>query len=321
LFNVVRLSLFIGAIFPLFVGYRRINHGVLVYAGKSKLVSLTSFVRVFVLAFSLLSFYYLGSSLSGNTIVAISVALSYFLETVASDLLVRKYALNYLTKNPSSLIVKSAWVFCSPMILSSLISQLMLPVGAAVLFRLPQAQLSLVIWPAVSGFLQLARTPGSALIELTASIGDNPENFSKIEKFTFKIGLVLLTLLLIFAFTPLANFYFGRLGGLNPEYANFAAHTMMFAVFFPALETRLWYLTGAAYALKMTKLGAHATIIATSLGLFLYAIAIRQSYIPGAVFVVLMWTAGTIAESSYFKYRITKAKLAKDSPLPIQQYL
>ena len=306
LYDLTLPSLIMGSSWPFLVGYRRINQGVLIHVSLSKLVSLTSITRIIALAVSLMLALYLAPPLSGITTVSICLTIAVIVETTVSHFLVAKYGISRLPESKTQLTIKSTWKFCMPMVLAAIVSQLMLPLGSAILFRLPQPQLSLVVWPALTGLLQLIRTIGFSVIELTASIGDNPLNRSAILKFSNRSSVCLFLFLSCFVITGVGGDYFRFFGGLESDYAEFAAATLAFGLFYPSIEIRLWYLTGAAYAVKATEVTAQATVVAVAIGFVLYAVGLHQSQISGAAFLLLILTICTLAEIGVFSLKLSK---------------
>ena len=298
-------ALVFGITWPFLVGYRRVNQGLFVFIGKSKLVGLTSISRILSLIVSLYCCYYLDLQLSGITIVSLCMTFAVFVEALLSKILLEKYAKPRLTNAKSELTLRSTWHYCFPLILSSTMSQLIMPLGAAILFRLPQSALSLVIWPALSGLISIVRTPGSSLIELTASCGQSAENRSKLLKFANKISMFLFLLLVVFALTGWAQTYFVFVGGLGIEQARFASTALVFGLLYPVLETRLWYLTGCAYALKKTKVAAHATAVGVSVGIFTFVVGVNQTHFSGAAFLLILLTIYTVAEIAVFSRQLS----------------
>jgi len=291
-------SFVVGAVWPFLIGYRRVNQGVLIHVGKSKLVSLTSISRIVTLVMSVSGAYIWQPNLAGLTIISVCSTLALLTDAGFSHIFVLKYGIPRLTEEKSELTVRATWDFCSPTILASVVSQLMMPLGSAVLFRLPESRLSLIVWPAITGLLQLIRTAGLSLIELTASCGDNPKNRATILKFSNRISIFLLVFLLVFVFSGIAENYFSIFAGLEKEYAKFASATLAYAIFYPAIEPRLWYLTGVSYALKKTNLVAKATFVAVGLGFALYFIGLNQSFLSGAAFLLVLFTICTLAETA-----------------------
>lgn len=305
LYTLAFPALTIGITWPFLVGYRRVNQGLFVYIGKSKLVGLTSISRILTLIVSLYCCYYLELHLNGITIVSACMTFAVFVEALLSKLLLEKYAKPRLTNAKSELTLKSTWHYCFPLILSSIMSHLVMPLGAAILFRLPQSTLSLVIWPALSGLISILRTPGSSLIELVASCGESAENRSNLLKFANKISTILFLLLVVFALTGWAQSYFVFVGGLGIEQAQFASTALVFGLLYPVIDTRLWYLTGCAYALKKTKVAAHATAVGVSVGICMYSIGVNQTHFSGAAFLLILLTIYTLAEVAVFSRKLS----------------
>ncbi len=304
LFTLTIPSFAMAASWPCLVGYRRVNQGVLIHVSKSKLVSITSIIRIIGLALSIVVALALRPNFSGLTIVSMCMTFSVLVETASSHFFVVKFALPKLSDRQTTLTLKSIWDYSMPMMLAAIVSQIMMPLGSVILFRLPQSQFSLVVWPAVSGLLQLLRTIGFSLLELVASCGDNSKNRATILKYSNRFSILIFFFLLLLILTGIGKSYFSFFGGLEQDYANFASLTLAFGILYPSIEMRLWYLTGIAYATKNTKFTAQATFVAVALGLALYPIGLNQTFFSGAAFLLILLTICTIAEILVFTNRM-----------------
>ncbi len=306
LYDLAYPSLILVLFFPVLIGYRRINHGVLLHVGKPKFVGVSSGARIISLTFLLFVTAFIDTSLAPLTVAALCQLVSLIIETVMSELMALKHGVPSLTDDKSNLTLNSCWKYCYPVMFSSVLSQITLPVGSAVLFRFPSAEQSLVVWPAINGLLLFVRMPGNSFIEFTASVGGDSSYQKRLPRFAFSVGAVMAGVVAILSFTPLGTIYFSVLGGLSIEKSVFARHCLAFAGLYVFTESLLCFYYGLTYAKKQTKLLLAATLISIVCFLGLFTLGLYQSTFAGAAYLCLMFAVTTIIELVFFKFSFRK---------------
>lgn len=226
------------------IAYRRFNQGVLIRYGHSRTVGIGTVVRLSADLGVLLAGYF--SRIAPGIVVATSaVAIGVISEAVYAGILVRPVLQRQLKHMPAvepALTLRSFLDFYIPLVLTSLLTLLVQPIGSAALSRMPQALASLAVWPVVSGLVFMLRSLGVAYNEVVVALLDEPHSLAALRRFT---GLLLVgTTLIHLAMTasPLAGIWFRQISGLSSELAALAVAGMWFALPMPALSVlQSWY--------------------------------------------------------------------------------
>ena len=108
-------------------------------------------------------------------------------------------------------------VFYVPLVLTSLISLLALPIVAAALGRMPRALDSLAAWPAMDGILFILQSGGVAMNEVVLAMLGRKGGYAALRRFSLMLALGLTATGLLFAGSPLGGLWFGQVLHLRPE--------------------------------------------------------------------------------------------------------
>ncbi len=318
--DVTELSyggLLISGLWPLLVGYRRICQGVFVANGRSKLIGASSVIRILTLGILLAAGYSFPTSLSGVTLATLITTVSMGVETAVTHIWFYRSAWKELSDAPGELTNRSISTYTAPLIASSVAGTLVAPIGTAMLFRMPAAELSLIVWPAVSGLLLVFRNPGYALIELTTSLGSNKSNLPILTKLTWCVTLLMTIVTTSVAIPMIGWSIFSTIAGLPPVAVAFALSAFPFATFWPGLETLVSFYAGLSYSSRQTRIAAEAT--------FLYLVFYIAGCVAGVVlqpmegirWYMLLLTANTLIEWLWFVFRLKGAAARVETVLPL----
>src|SRR5690606_5513736 len=123
--------------------------------------------------------------------------------------------------------------FFLPLVLTSLLSLVVQPIGSAAMARMPMALESLAVWPVASGLLFILRSLGFALNEVVVALLDRPGAYRALRRFSLLLSGALLSVTALVAFTPLATFWFADLSGLPPALTALATLGLAWALPWP----------------------------------------------------------------------------------------
>lgn len=299
-----RTALLFAAVWPFAVGYRRICQGVLISAGQSRCVSFTSIFRLCTLLVLLFVFVSLSGPFSGVSAASCAITTSLSLEALLAHYLFVRFGRPNLSAEPSSLSPMEVARYCGPLMSSSLLGAIWTPVGSALMFRLPDPELSLTAWPALSGLYLVIRTPAFAMTELTAAFGSDRSSARKIAHIAFFGGLVLSLATLFLSLSGGGEMYFRVVGALPDQLAHFAAVALIYSFLWPALEMLYNLLAGLTYSWKKTRFileakffGVAVLVLASGLGIWLRPF-------PGAIHYLLTIMACYLAECLWVIWRL-----------------
>ena len=226
------------------IAYRRLNQGVLIRFGRSRLVGIGTAVRLSGNVTVLAVGYWIGS-IPGIVVGSLAVAVGVFSEALFVGLMVRPVLKHQLRAAPPvdpPLTFRRFAHFYVPLAMTPLIALLTGPIGSAGVSRMPRALDSLAVWPVVNGLMFALRSVGIALNEVIVALLDEPRAITALRRFAVTLGATTFFLLLAIAASPLAGIYFGRVSALAPSLVDLARHGIWIVLLMPALAVvQSWY--------------------------------------------------------------------------------
>ncbi len=210
------------------IGYRRFLQGVLIRAGKTRLVAWGTVIRLIAMALaSLCGFLWL--DIPGSWIGAMALGIGVSVEAVAArfmaaptvrGLLDRKGDLEATGREISYRDIAS---FYLPLALTSLIGLTVQPLLTVFMGRSVAPLESLAVFPVVHSLSFFFRSMGLAFQDVAiALMGERLENFRELRRFALTLGGATSLGIALVGFTPLSHVWFVRISGLTPELTAFA---------------------------------------------------------------------------------------------------
>jgi O-antigen/teichoic acid export membrane protein len=159
---------------------------------------------------------------------------------------------------------------------------------------------SLAVLPVVTSFVFIFRALGLSYQEvIIALIGEKKESYEQLKKFAFKLAFSLVIVLGLFAFTPLADFWFITVSGLSDSLANLARLPLMIMFFFPALTVLISIQRGLLVSSKYTGPITLGTITEFITIVILLFVLIKLFGMIGVIAATISFVAGRIAANIY----------------------
>ena len=210
------------------IGYRRFLQGVLIRAGKTRLVAWGTVIRLIAMALaSLCGFLWL--DMPGSWIGAMALGIGVSVEAVAArfmaaptvrGLLDRKGDLEATGREISYRDIAS---FYLPLALTSLIGLAVQPLLTFFMGRSVAPLESLAVFPVVHSLSFFFRSMGLAFQDVAiALMGERLENFRELRRFALTLGGATSLGIALVGFTPLSHVWFVSISGLTPELTAFA---------------------------------------------------------------------------------------------------
>jgi len=284
------------------IGYRRFYQGLLIKNNLTRRVAYGTIIRLSTMSLTGLLLF-LAGSFDGVVIGAASLSSGVILEAAFSRLMV-KDVIRKLTLHDASLEQSLSYrgitKFYYPLALTSLIG---LGVQPLVTFFVGQSRMaveSLAVLPVVTSFVFIFRALGLSYQEvIIALMGEKKEETYLLFKFATLLSGVLVLILGLFAFTPLAEFWFITVSGLSISLSDFARLPLMIMFFFPALTVLISVQRGVLVSGKNTKPVTIATAI--EFAFIVLALTILVTYLDfvGAVAATIAFVVGRIASNLY----------------------
>jgi hypothetical protein len=214
------------------IAYRRFNQGVLIRYNHSKKVGVGTVIRLTADLIVLMIGFSIGS-IQGIVVATCAVSAGVISEAIYSGIAVRPVVRDQVKVMPvvkPALTLPSFLKFYVPLVFTSLLTLLVLPIGSAALSRMPVALASLAVWPVISGLTFMFRSIGVAYNEVVVALLEEPLSTQSLRRFTGILTALTTILILIMAVTPLSLFWFQVISGLDPELADMGVTGLIIAI-------------------------------------------------------------------------------------------
>ena len=284
------------------IGYRRFYQGLLIKNNLTRNVAYGTIIRLSTMSLTGLILFLTGS-FNGVVIGASSLSLAVMMEAAASRVMVNSVLKKlHSAKHFSmySLTYKEITKFYYPLALTSLIG---LGVQPLVTFFVGQSRMaveSLAVLPVVTSFVFIFRALGLSYQEvMIALVGEKKEEFNSLFGFALILAVILVSVLGLVAFTPLAEFWFITVSGLSSALADFARLPLIIMFFFPALTILISIQRGILVSEKNTKPITKATITEFAFIVITLIISVNYLDLAGAVAATTAFVVGRLASNLY----------------------
>ena len=167
------------------IAFRRLNQGVMIRFGHSNIIGVGTGVRLGMEVLVLGIGYFLGYP--GIIVATSAVASGVTAEAIYIGIRVQPILHTELKPAPvtqPALTYKAFAAFYFPLVMTSLLTLLIQPMGSAALSRMPRALESLAVWPVVSGFIFMLRSMGVAFNEVVVALLDESLSTKPLWRFT-----------------------------------------------------------------------------------------------------------------------------------------
>jgi hypothetical protein len=226
------------------IAYRRFHQGVLIRFGHPRTISVGTVIRLSADAL-VLAVGYMQKTVPGIIVASSAVAAGVISEAVYVGIVSRPVVNGELKAAPAvpePLTLRSFLQFYIPLVMTSLLTLVVQPIGSAALSRMPLALESLAAWPVVSGLVFMFRSLGVAYNEVVVALLDVPGAAANLRRFALWLGALTSLGMLALAATPLADVWFLRVSALAPELAELARRALWFGLPLPFLAAlQSWY--------------------------------------------------------------------------------
>ena len=230
---------------PSAIGYRRFLQGVLIRAGKTRLVAMGTLIRLLAMTVAALLGYLLldipgawvGGLALGTGVTVEAIAARFMAAETVRDLLAEEGNSEYTGR---TVTYRAIATFYLPLALTSLIGLTIQPLLTFFMGRSVSPVESLAVYPVVHSLSFFFRSVGFAYQDAAiALIGERFEHYRELRRFCFTLGAVATAGLALVAFTPLFQLWFTVLSGLTPELTSFALIPARIIVPLPFLSVLL----------------------------------------------------------------------------------
>jgi hypothetical protein len=208
--------------------------------------------------------------------------------------------------------------FQLPLAASNLLFLLTQPLIAAALARAPRPELALAAWPVLNGLFFISRSPAVALPEATIALEEEPGSHAALKRFSLIVGLGTSGFLAALSLTPLSDFYFRTLIGVDAELAAIATLGAVFGILMPLAMSQVSVQRGLLTAKRNTRpmalaMAMELIILATVLALGLVL------ELPGVPVAAAGLTLA-LASEAFFLHRVEASSRRKPGERKIRAW-
>jgi progressive ankylosis protein len=305
------------------IAYRRFYQGVLIRFERSRMVGVGTIIRLLTLVSVLAGgtglVHFADLKLSGIAVGAAAVSAAVLAEAAFIGWSVRPVVRDRLvgtapTGAPLTRI--SFFHFYAPLALMPLLTLIIQPAGSGAMSRMPEAMGSLAAWPVVHGLVFLLRSTGFALNEVVVALLGRPGSVVALRKFTLILATTTSTLLLILAATPLSDFWFGTISGLDPELMVLCKIGTLIALLMPAYQALQSWFQGILVHARQTRPVTEAVVIYVLIAITGLWIGANYGSIPGLYFSIGVFVVGGLSQTAWLAFRSRRALRALCDPNP-----
>ena len=290
------------------LAYRRFNYGVLIRFDHTRSVTLGAVVRL-ISDLIVVSLLFIFDVQTGVVIATATFTTGIVAEAIYSGLRLRPVLkeLRAVTPSETLITVRSFSQFYIPLVMTSLLTILVQPMGTAALSRMDKPLESLAVWPVIYSLIILWSSAGTAFTEAVVILLEQPRAVTVLHNFTMRMATVFIGLLLLMNVTPLAKLWFENIAALSPEMAPTASWSLWVGLLLPGLAfIQSWY-TGMLVNVRQTR--GITESVAVSLivhGGILY-VGVLWGEVPGIYVGIVGLVAGHIARTTWLWVRSRKA--------------
>jgi len=308
------------------IAYRRFHQGVLIRFEHSNTVGIGTTIRLSSNLIVLVSGFLIGS-LPGIALATLAVIVGVTAEAVYTGIVVRPVLAKQVRLAPPAaekLTLASFLRFYVPLVLTSLISLLVQPIGSAMVSRMPLAIESLAAWSVVTGLTFMLRSMGIAFNEVVVTLLDQPGSSQPLRRFAWLLAGTTSLALLFLAATPLAGWWFGRVSGLNPLLSQMATISLWFFLISPACAALQSWFQGTLLNSRYTRAITESVALFMLVCVGILAVGVAWGRYPGLYVGAVASTLAMLAQTGWQALRSQSARLRfaqRDAPQAVKTAL
>ncbi|NNM26935.1 MAG: hypothetical protein HKO59_13285 [Phycisphaerales bacterium] len=284
---------------------RRFHQGLLIRLGHQRQIGVGTAARL-VGTLAVLGVGLTLDTIPGVAVAAAAMSTGVLVEAAYARGCIAMVRLDpILTAAPQAVPLTSArlWHFYVPLALTPLIALIAQPIGSAGISRMPLALTSLAVWPVLNGLAFMLRSIGVAYNEVVVRHCEVPGGSAVLGRTAWCCGAAASLVLALFAATPLAEWWFAGLSGLDAELTTLGRRALWFGVPLPLLSFLHSYYQGLLVTAHRTRGITEAVavfLIVTAIGLW---IGVATEALPGAAAALAAMSAGSAAQAGWLRWR------------------
>jgi hypothetical protein len=291
------------------IGYRRFYQGILIRNNLTRRVAYGTVVRITAMSITALIIFLL-TEVQGVILGAAALSLGVTCEAVASRIMANPIlkSLNEQEHISSdTLSHKDIYNFYYPLALTSIIT---LGVQPLVTFFMGQSRMpleSLAVLPVLTSFVFIFRSLGLSFQEVVIALSDKEGiNYKSLKKFAIILSSVLVGILALISFSPLADLWFHNISGLSNELTMFTRIPLMIMAIFPMLTVLISFQRAILVDAKKTKPITLATSIEFCTIVLALIVGVKFLSLVGVIAATVAFVIGRIGAITYLSKPVIK---------------
>ncbi len=291
------------------IGFRRFYQGILIRNNLTRRVAYGTVVRITAMSITALIIFLL-TEVQGVILGAAALSLGVTCEAVASRIMANPIlkTLNEQEHISSyTLSYKDIYNFYYPLALTSIIT---LGVQPLVTFFMGQSRMpleSLAVLPVLTSFVFIFRSLGLSFQEVVIALSDKEGiNYKSLKKFAIILSSVLVGILALISFSPLADLWFHNISGLSNELTMFTRIPLMIMAIFPMLTVLISFQRAILVDAKKTKPITLATSIEFCTIVLALIVGVKFLSLVGVIAATVAFVIGRIGAITYLSKPVIK---------------
>jgi hypothetical protein len=292
------------------VGYRRLWQGVLIRYGRAKVVPTTMVIRLAV-TFALLIVGFFTEYAGGAQVAAIALIGGVVAGAIASYVYARPVIRRSMAEGEATAAVgyDELLKFYVPLAATSVIVLASRPLLTFGIARAPEPVRSLAVWPVVMSFNFILFSLALALQEAIIALLRTREDFAVLRSFTVRLALFLGVLYVGVVLTPLRDFWFGAVVGLEPRLLELVFVPALIMALSPAIGSFVFFYRGVQVQQERTTSITRGVLVNVgTLVLVLFGGAALFP-VPGAITAASAFVLAIFLEVLYLRYYSNRTSL------------
>jgi len=245
------------------IAYRRFHQGMLIRFGHSRAVTTGTVIRLSA-DLTVLAIGYLIHDISGVIVASSAVIAGVMSEAIYVGIISQPVIHKELKLIPPIqpvLTLRAFLAFYLPLVMTSLLTLLVQPIGSAAISRMPMAIESLATWSVVSGLVFMFRSFGIAYNEVVVALMDEFQAAKQLWKFAVSSMLTNSLIWLLILATPINRIWFADISALPDHLVRLAQTAIWLTLPLPVLSfLQSWY-QGAILHSRKTRAITEAVVI------------------------------------------------------------
>lgn len=286
-------------------GLRRFWHGVMIRAGRTRIVISGAALRLAV-GTSIMLLGAHGDWLPGAQLAALAIIAAVLSEALYTRLRFTAVKRDEVpTGEPGRplLAFKRFMAFFAPLVLTTVLTMVTQTLVTVVLGRMPLPLESLAVWPVLLSLLVILQSPGIAFTEVVISLLERPGATKLLRDVAWAATAAITLLLALLAATPLAALWFERVSALSPELTGLAVTGLWLGLCIPGLRLLTSWYQGAIIAGEKTRAVFESVLVFLATAVVVLGAGVLWGTFTGLYVGALGMSAALAAQAAWLAHR------------------